>query len=313
MWQGRAREAIVWCEKAIDEARISGAREPLAHAFFVLDFAFASLGRFDEAVHSTLALEIYEELGDLDRQALILNNLGGFAFEQGRWDEASARWERAQELWEQAGDRSRAAWAVQNRGELLCDQGHLEEAELLLREALRVTRASRSESGVASVATTYGLLAARAGQFEHAHDLLNEARDICRREGAHAELLIADARLAECLIYEGRSREALEVADDALHRTASVEGGFAAAVRLQLVRGWALLQEGRVGEAGNVLVECLEAARKQGAEYDITLALDALVTSQTVADPHAMSAERDRIRNRLGVVVTTSVPGIVKP
>ena len=34
----------------------------------------------DEAVYSERAIEIYEELGDLDRLAWVLNNLGGLAY-----------------------------------------------------------------------------------------------------------------------------------------------------------------------------------------------------------------------------------------
>ncbi len=53
------------------------------------------LGRLDEAVYSARAIEIYEELGDLDRLAWVLNNLGGLTYLEGRWDEALELAERA--------------------------------------------------------------------------------------------------------------------------------------------------------------------------------------------------------------------------
>ena len=65
-----------------------------AQARFILDWAYVSLGQADRAVHSARALEIYAELGDLAGQAGVLNNLGGFAYFDGRWDEAIELYER---------------------------------------------------------------------------------------------------------------------------------------------------------------------------------------------------------------------------
>ena len=68
----------------------AGNLEAEAHARFILDWAYVLLGRTELAVHSKRALEIYEELGNFDRQAQVLNNLGGFLYFEGRWDEAVA-------------------------------------------------------------------------------------------------------------------------------------------------------------------------------------------------------------------------------
>ena len=50
--QGRPLEAIEWCRQAIDGVTSEEGRDALAQAFFVLDWAYASLGRYDEAVYS---------------------------------------------------------------------------------------------------------------------------------------------------------------------------------------------------------------------------------------------------------------------
>ena len=62
--QGHSSEAIDWCRRTIELAEASGAREALAQAFYVLDWAYATLGRFDDAVYAARALSIYEELGN---------------------------------------------------------------------------------------------------------------------------------------------------------------------------------------------------------------------------------------------------------
>ena len=59
--QGRSREAVTWCERAIAERRESGSLAAEAHTSFILDWAWFSIGRFDLETHSDRALEIYAE------------------------------------------------------------------------------------------------------------------------------------------------------------------------------------------------------------------------------------------------------------
>ncbi|HMK62766.1 MAG TPA: AAA family ATPase, partial [Acidimicrobiales bacterium] len=72
--QGRSHEAVRCCENALAEARSSGERKAEAQALYLLDWAWATLGRLDLAVHSPRALEIYRQLGDLGGEAVTLNN-----------------------------------------------------------------------------------------------------------------------------------------------------------------------------------------------------------------------------------------------
>ena len=101
--QGKALEAIEWCKRTVEVAGGTDAQEALAQAQYVLDWAYATLGRFDEAVYSERALSIYEELGNLERQGAILNNLGAIAYYQAKWTEAVGFYERAQKVWERSG------------------------------------------------------------------------------------------------------------------------------------------------------------------------------------------------------------------
>jgi class 3 adenylate cyclase/tetratricopeptide (TPR) repeat protein len=151
--EGRTSEAIDLCTEAIAEAEAAGERAALAHACFILDWALFDAGRTEEAVHSARALRIYEELGDLDRQAAVLNNLGGLAYHEGRWADAVELYRRGAESSERAGDVANAAFGDCNVGEVLSDQGRLDEAAARLRR--------RCASGAAR-ATTWGTTFAQA-------------------------------------------------------------------------------------------------------------------------------------------------------
>jgi class 3 adenylate cyclase/tetratricopeptide (TPR) repeat protein len=308
--QGRPQDAIAWCWRAIEEGEPVGAQEAVAHAHFVLDWAFTSLGRYEEAVYSPLALSAYEELGDLHRQGVVLNNMGMFAHFMGRWDEALELYERAGEKWATRGDRWHGALATLNVADVLADQGRVEEAEPLLRDGLRVARAAQSGGRVADVAMTLGRLLSRAGRFEEAHALLVEAHEEYGRGGEQRELFRNDARIAECLMLQADSEGALALATSALERGRSLEGGFDVVAMLERVRGCALLQLGRLDDARAALDAAVEEARRRSADYELSLALDGLaaLAHERREDASEFEEERDTIVARLGVVRIPVLP-----
>ncbi|TMK97438.1 MAG: tetratricopeptide repeat protein [Actinobacteria bacterium] len=139
--QGRYHEVIRWGRRAIEEAEASGEREALAHALFIMDWAYVDLGQLDQATNSPRALEIYEELGDLGTAATVLNNMGMFEYFRGRWDHAAELYDRGRKLRLRIGDTVDAAMGTTNIGEILSDQGRLEEAKAMFADALRVATA----------------------------------------------------------------------------------------------------------------------------------------------------------------------------
>ena len=50
--QGQHREAVTWCDKAIAQARECGDRDVEAHALFIVDWAWTSLGKSDRSACS---------------------------------------------------------------------------------------------------------------------------------------------------------------------------------------------------------------------------------------------------------------------
>jgi class 3 adenylate cyclase/tetratricopeptide (TPR) repeat protein len=302
--QGRASEAITWCSRAIDEAERSGARDAFAHAYYILDWAYVALGQPERAVYSGDALAIYEELGDLERQAGVLNNLGVWAYFAGRWEESLDFYDRARRAWERIGDLWSASFATSNVAEILSDQGHLDEAEPLLRDALRIWRASGADSFIASATRELAKLEARRGRFDEAFLLFEEARARYVEHRDHAEVIATDARIAESLVGAGRAEDALRLATGALEDSRAQEAVFALVPTLCRIRGSALAALGRETEARRELDAALHAARERQADYEIGLILEALVQIMAAGETReakALAAQRDAIFERLGV------------
>jgi class 3 adenylate cyclase/tetratricopeptide (TPR) repeat protein len=307
--QGRRAEAIRWARLAIEEAKASGEQEALASAYRTLDLSNVELGRYEDVTHYPLALAIYEELGDLMESGTINNDLGAFAYYQGRWDDALAFYEKARDQWERAGDLPWAATISANVAEILSDRGQLEEADQMGREALRILRGAGLKSAIAFGLNIVGRVACRSGRYAEALELLEQARAVNHEIGDQPEELESDVRIAECLAMQGRSAQALELATEALVRSETLGGP--ATPQLQRVRGCALAQLGRLSEARVALKESVAGARDREAEYEEALALHGLARIAAIEgrpDAPELEARYRAIFERLGVVAAPVIP-----
>lgn len=299
--QGRAAEAIRWALIAIDEAEKTGDKDALAHAYFLLDNAYVLLGAWDKATYSQRALELYEELGDLWGQGVVLNNLGVYAAWRGQWNEALDLYERGREAREKIGDAVNAAYGTMNIGEILSDQGRLDDAERLIRKALRIWKAAGDRAGVVYAVSALGRLATRRGEYEEAMRLLREARTEAEDIGAEGDLVEAEARIAECLALQGMSSEALHAAANALERAKSLPAGGQQIPLLKRVQGWALLDLGCPDDAASALKESIRVAKERNLEYEVALTQRALARLGN-GEAEAARAESRAILERLGVI-----------
>jgi class 3 adenylate cyclase/tetratricopeptide (TPR) repeat protein len=309
--QWRPSEAIEWCRRAIAEAESCGAEEALAQAYFILDWAYLAVGRRDDAVYSARAVEIYERLGNLDRMAWALNIMGGRAYLAGRWEEAIGFADRARETFVRIGDEMNATVAALNVACIRADQGRMEDAEPHFRHALELRRSVGNVMKIADGANELGRFEGRVGNFEEAKALLAEARELFLEEGDEVEALAADVWLVESLVHAGEGEAALELAADALERTATTPGVDIFAAMLHRLRGWAYMQLRDLESAGDAFEESLQLARLEGenvgmrsADYEIALTLDALgQLGELVGDPAVdLEHERDALMAKLAVL-----------
>jgi class 3 adenylate cyclase/tetratricopeptide (TPR) repeat protein len=307
--QGRHDDALRVGRRAIEAAEAAGATGALAHALRILDWIHAQRGEMDLAVHSHRALALYEQLDDLPNQAGVRNNLGGFAYWAGRWDEASDHYRRAQLLDERTGDVLGAAFTRNNLAEILADQGRLDEATELLRTARRTFRASGYTAGVAYVRMNLGRVAAHAGRLDEAGDLLRRALEEHRAVGAGASAVETEARLAEVALLAGDDDAAAVAADALLRRTRADEGVAAVVPLLHRIRGALHLRAGRPSAALEALEASAAAARARDAAYEVALAdAAAAEVAERLGDAERATTFRARSRRMLRTLGVQRVP-----
>ena len=291
--QGRWAEAISACRQAITEAESVGELEALAHACYGLDWALTESGRPEDATHSGRALEIYEQLGDLEREAAVLNNLGMFAFFEGRWDDAIELYRQSGACSERAGTPSDVARTECNVGEILSDQGRFDDAEEHLQRARRVWSGTQERQAVAFVDVLLGRLAVRRGDCDEGLMTLEKATTDLRRFRMDAYADFARVLVAEAEAFAGNPERSLQIVGEELevrdrHRP-----------WLERVAGIAQARLGNMSAARDALTSSLGTAREREAKYDIAATIDVL-DGLGLADQDLVR-ERDAIMTRLKI------------
>lgn len=292
--QRRYRDAERLCREALTEGEATGELRAHARACYTLDWALFELGRPEEATYSARALEIYRELGDPEQEGRVLNNLGGLAYWQGRWEEAADLYRQAGVCSERAGHAADVAFTDGNVGEILADQGRLEEAEMHLRRAHRVWNATGDRQGTAFANMLLGRTAVRAGRAAEGLALLDEAVADMRQFNVDFYEDFAQALIAEAEAIGGTPGRAIETAERRL------AAGSSYVPLLRRAQGVALARAGDRAGAQRALELAVAAARERGEDFEVALALDALAAIGS-ADAGALR-ERDEIMARLGVV-----------
>jgi tetratricopeptide (TPR) repeat protein len=275
--QGRFAAAIERATDSVGQAEIAGDKEALVRSLNVLDMAGLESDRYSGGMHWRRALEITKETGNLRSQGTIISNLGLDAHHRGDLLEAGRYFEEAAEVADRTGGAWEAAFSTMNMAEILSDRGLYEDADTALRSALRVFVAAGDIATHASCLVVLGRNASRSGHYDHGMAKLLEGRAESESIGAPDEILDADAKIAECHAMRGDTEAALALVADTLPR-AKAEGAPAESM-LHRVRGYALAQQGKRVEARGAFETSLQLARQRGGgkQYDVALAIDALV------------------------------------
>ena len=315
---GREADAATLCRRAVEQAESIGAVDVVGRALLLMDMIDLRAGKPGDEPRVLRALEMFEQAGDLPRQAGAWNHLGMTSYFGGDWDAAVERYGRAQAVHQRSGDEWSAAIASGNLGELLVDQGRLDEAEPLVTEALRVWRASGTPSDIGFGAALLGRLEARRQRLPQALELLAQAATAFAAKEELVELVDVDLRRAEALLLHGLAEQAaswLDRAEDRLCVASRVAGhtpGLSPTpltIALLRLRGVTALQLGGRAAALSLLARSVGLARSLGTVHELALSLRA----QAWADGGQKSAEAAELFDRLGVTWVPELPERARP
>jgi class 3 adenylate cyclase/tetratricopeptide (TPR) repeat protein len=302
--EGDFEDCLRRCDEVLTLAIDLDDQEHLADVYFLLHIVHTQIGSDERFAFRGLALPIYEELGNLKRQAAVLNNLGIDAYYEGDWAKALDVYGRSQRLFERIGDVTNVALAKNNIAEILSDQGRFQEADELFEE-VRQTADQAGHRFLSLLAQlNLGRTAARAGQFAEADQLLTGARDGFHDIHAASFDQEAHARIAEAAMLAGDHERALREVE-----LAELAGEANAPPQLQAllyrVRGYAHLQMHRTDDARREFDRSVEVAQRVGALYEVALSLRARALVRTSEDD---ATDAQRLLDALDVECLPDVP-----
>lgn len=296
----KARQAA---RRAGDLARAASEEEALARSYAVLDWANFMLG-IEEPRHGPEAIETYQRLGLLERSVGVMNNMGAFAYLEGRWDEAIDWYRQSLEAAERSGNVLEAALTKANIAEVLIGQRKQDLASPMLAEARRTYEASRSDYYLPLVALLEGRAATAAGHPDQAIGVLE---GLASQSGGAATPWIEEIEiaLAEALLRNGEAEEALDRLS--APGIGVIDASAPGALR---VRGMAIESLGRHDEALSSLRMALGAAEERGDQLEEALTLEALheTESRLGLTPEPASVDRlAELSAQLGLVTPQTV------
>ncbi len=308
--QGEFADSATWCKRVVDEANETGELQALAHAYYLIHYAYISNRSPERAFFRGLALPIYEELGDLLGQANALNNLGVDAYYEGRWQEALDAYDRSKALRDRIGDVVGAATITSNIGEIKSDQGYLTTAAELFEEARDVFETAGHRLLATVTVSNLGRNAAREGRLEEAESMLQRALETFEEMRAGSLIIEVRTRVAERAVLAGNAELGLREADETLAAIESSGGGSVQHALVHRIRGYALLQGGDPDAAYEAFCRSLGVARAEDETYETALTLEAISRLKELRgdDGSAEAAESRALLARLGVVSTPDVP-----
>ncbi|MCZ6630764.1 MAG: tetratricopeptide repeat protein [Actinobacteria bacterium] len=269
--QGELRKALELAQQAMEQAQLCDERDALAKAYVVLDRAYELLGEPERAVYSAQAREIYEENGDLMHLAVVENNLGLRAYDEGRWDDAIESYTRAREAVRRIGNLQHAASAGANIGEVLVSQRRFDEARAILTEAIRDLRAYKLIELLGFAEIQLARLEMELGNLDEAVALLDQIYRDAATGGRNDDALEAAIYLSDALVRSGQPERALQTLEEAEAR-AGEEALFYEASLLR-VRAEALARLGSAEQALALTEQGLAVARENGLLYEEALLL----------------------------------------
>ncbi|CAN5867441.1 hypothetical protein BH23ACT5_BH23ACT5_04960 [soil metagenome] len=269
MAQQKPHDALQLAEEAVAFARQSKELPALARSFAIMDWAYFVTGQAEMATNSSEAVAIYESIGLLDKAADVINNIGGFAYYSGDWNEAISAISRSRETYLRAGNDVQAAMAGANLGELLVSQGKLTEAEPVLEDSVRVLRAAGNHDDAINAELQLARLHAESGKTTHAFETLNRVRHQALELGQIQIAYEAALYLAACRVSEGEAEAALESIAEAAAR-AGKEAEFFEPKRARIA-ALALTELDRLDEAWEELERGLAAAQELGLLFEEAL------------------------------------------
>lgn len=256
-------------------------------------------GHADQAVeHFEEALALYQQIGNLQGQALAENALANALFDRGKWSEADKYYRNAGQIFSQLGNVYNLVFVDNNLGGIALNQGRLDDALHFYRRALRALEQIGGSLWVmGALNLNLGATYSRRGEPDIAFDHLEKSRELFERTKVRDLLPEMHRHLAETHLVRGDVAAARHEAEQSLalaeEMTMLAEQGLA----LRLM-GVIAAREGDAAHAEECLTRSIDLLAQVGDNFGLACAQLSLAEAYSAEGKHT---QRDDL-------LTTCVP-----
>jgi tetratricopeptide (TPR) repeat protein len=124
------------------------------------------------------SLGLFQQIGDLSEQSIVLNTLAGFAWLRGDIYQAEELWQKSLEISAKAGDLDSRSDAIRGLAKIAKSQGKIEEEWQLWNESLQLQEYNADAKGKANILHERAMIYATQGKIEDALTLYHESMEI---------------------------------------------------------------------------------------------------------------------------------------
>ncbi|RIK21931.1 MAG: hypothetical protein DCC51_05715 [Anaerolineae bacterium] len=266
----RASQQALACMLAAEELN---AASIVARSHNLLGNIDRNRGRAGEAAaHFEEALELYQEIGNLQGQAQVQNSLASAYFDMGQWADADKIYRQAGQTFSQLGNVYNRTLVDNNLGGIALNQGRLDDALLYYQRALKALEDIGGSLWVmGALHLNLGATHIRRHELAVAFEHLNDSRRLFEQARVRDLLPELHRRVAEAYLMQMDYRRAREEALVSLELAQELAGlgdqGLA-----QWVLGRIALTEGDTGTAADHLEQAIKLLGNVGDNYGLACA-----------------------------------------
>jgi diguanylate cyclase (GGDEF)-like protein len=208
---GEYSSALEWGLRGLEAARASGSRHREANALDVVATIYSIMEDHEQALacHAQ-ALQVVEEIADLNEKAVIFNNSAMTLLGAGRFPDALDKGMRGLELARQLGMAPFISNYYDTVAQVMLAMGDVQRAETMLRTGLSLSIAKRPDYLLAAYTKNLGKVCLLLGKYDEAAELLHTAIADFEQLGARGELSVCYRALSQLYEQQGNFVLALE-------------------------------------------------------------------------------------------------------
>ncbi len=187
IWYVYNDEIILLSEKLLksnDEQIKAKGKRSFAESLNYKGIIYSNRGEDSIAlVYYHRSLKLWEEIGDLKFNALLLNNIGNIFYDEGNVLQAIECFEKSLSLQEKIGNKNGIGLSLNNLAGVYTSKGDIKKALTYFSRSLKIQEETKNTAGISACLSNIGFIYFKQGEVDKALDYFNRSLVIRQKTG----------------------------------------------------------------------------------------------------------------------------------